>query len=145
MNSTFSFEVISKDKKTKARAGIIKTIHGEIKTPYLIPVATRGFLPSISKKDINLFSPQALLANTYHLHFLPPGDNAIKARGGLHKFMSFNKPIFTDSGGFQALSLGFGIQMRMKKIGFFPYITLQYLSLQITATHAHSAYCHSQL
>ncbi len=120
MAPPFSFEILAKDKKTRARAGIINTLHGQIKTPYLVPVATRGFLIAISHSDLNKINPQALLANTYHLHFRSPGDKKIRAEGGLHKFMSFNKTIFTDSGGFQALSLGPGLQNIMRKIGFLP-------------------------
>lgn len=116
----FSFEITHKDKKTKARAGIIKTAHGNIETPYLVPIATRAEIIALSQEDITQLSPQAILANTYHLHFMPPGDKEIKKKGGLHKVMNLNKPIFTDSGGFQALSLGFGKTTRLRKIGFFP-------------------------
>src|SRR3989344_4771240 len=94
-NSPIKFEILSQDKKSKARAGIIKTKHGNIETPYLIPVATKGSIKSLTPKDINKINPQALLANTYHLH-LKQGDNKIKKIGSLHKFMKFNKPIFTD-------------------------------------------------
>src|SRR3989344_1652993 len=104
-NSPIQFEILTQDKKSRARAGIIHTSHGDIETPYLVPVATKGSIKSLSPKDIASLKPQALLANTYHLH-LKPGDNKIKKQGGLHKFMHFNKPIFTDSGGFQAMSLG---------------------------------------
>src|SRR3989338_1429878 len=118
-NSPIQFKIIAQDPKSKARAGIIKTKHGNIKTPYLVPVATKGSIKSLTPKDISSLKPQALLANTYHLH-LKPGDKKIKNLGGLHKFMNFNKPIFTDSGGFQAFSLGIGAEMGVKKIGFFP-------------------------
>src|SRR3989344_4508187 len=101
---TFSFEITHKDKGTKARAGVIKTSHGEIKTPYLVPVATRGYIIALTEEDMKLLNLQCTLANTYHLH-LKPGDEEIKKVGGLHKFMKFNNPIFTDSGGFQAFSL----------------------------------------
>ncbi len=113
------FKIIARDKKSRARAGIIETRNGNIETPYLIPVATKGNIKSLSVKDINKINPQVLLANTYHLH-LKPGDKKIKKIGGLHKFMSFKKPIFTDSGGFQAFSLGIGAEIGVKKIGFFP-------------------------
>ncbi|MDP1695810.1 MAG: tRNA guanosine(34) transglycosylase Tgt [archaeon] len=120
MTPNFSFEITHQDKKTNARVGIIKTRSGNIETPYLVPIATRAEIISLSKEDISAISPQAILANTYHLHFLSPGDKEIKKLGGLHKFMNFSKPIFTDSGGFQALSLGFGRTTRLRKIGFFP-------------------------
>lgn len=104
-NSPIQFEIFAQDKKSRARAGIIKTKHGNIETPYLVPVATKGSIKSLTPKDISSLKPQALLANTYHLH-LKPGDDKIKNQGGLHKFMHFSKTIFTDSGGFQAMSLG---------------------------------------
>ena len=118
-SSSITFKIIAQDKNSRARAGIINTKHGSIETPYLIPVATKGEIKALSVKDINSLEIQALLANTYHLHLMP-GDNKIKKIGGLHKFMKFNKPIFTDSGGFQAFSLGIGAEIGVKKIGFFP-------------------------
>lgn len=117
--TNFSFDIIAKDKKSRARAGIIHTDHGTIETPYLIPVATRAHIISLSQADIKRLNVQALLANTYHLHF-KPGDTEIKKQGGLHKHMKFNKPIFTDSGGFQVFSLGQGRVSGARKIGFFP-------------------------
>ncbi len=118
--ASFSFQITAKDPRSRARAGIIQTRHGKIETPYLIPVATRGNIIALSNKDVANLKIQVLLANTYHLHFMPPGDKAIKKQGGLHKIMHFNKPIFTDSGGFQALSLGKGKLRNIRKIGFFP-------------------------
>lgn len=113
------FKILAKDKNSRARAGIIKTRHGNIETPYLVPVATRGEIKSLSQKDIESLDIQALLANTYHL-YLKPGDEEIKNKGGLHKFMNFPNPIFTDSGGFQVFSLGLGKELNIRKIGFFP-------------------------
>ena len=117
--SEFSFEITAKDKDSKARMGVIKTAHGNIETPYIIPVATKGQIIALKPKDLEMLRIQCLFANTYHLH-LNPGDKIIKKFGGLHKFMKFNKPIFTDSGGFQAFSLGFGRVDNIRKIGFFP-------------------------
>lgn len=112
----FNFQIIAKDKKTQARAGIIKTKHGNIETPYLVPVATKGEIKSLSPKDVKSLNIQCLLANTYHLHLLH-GDKKIKKKGGLHKIMHFNKPIFTDSGGFQAMSLGEARLQGFTKLG----------------------------
>ena len=120
MAEQFSFKITHKDSHSKARAGIIHTAHGSIETPYLIPVATRSEIIALSQEDLAALKPQAILANTYHLHFMPPGDQEIKRLGGLHKKMNFSKPLFTDSGGFQALSLGFGKISKLRKIGFFP-------------------------
>ncbi len=116
----FSFTINHEDKNSLARTGVIKTAHGKIETPYITPVATRGFIIALNKKEVNSLKSQSVLANTYHLHFMHPGDKEIKKNGGLHKVMSFNKPIFTDSGGFQALSLGKGKVYNIRKIGFFP-------------------------
>lgn len=115
----FSFEIIAKDNKSRARAGLIKTRRGVIETPYLVPVATRAEIISLTPEDIESLNIQALLSNTYHLH-LKPGDLEIRDYGGLHDFMKFDKPIFTDSGGFQALSLGSGRELNLRKIGFLP-------------------------
>lgn len=116
----FKFTITARDKHSGARTGIIETKHGKIETPYLVPVATRGKIIALSDKDVKILNPQALLANTYHLHFMPPGDKAIKKIGGLHKVMQSPKVLFTDSGGFQALSLGIGRVRNMRKIGFIP-------------------------
>ena len=102
-----TFEIVKKDKKTKARAGIIKTPHGEIETPIFVPVGTQATVKSLDPKQIHELGAQAVLANTYHLH-LRPGEDIIKKFGGLSKFMSWNGPTFTDSGGFQVFSLGVG-------------------------------------
>lgn len=102
---TFSFEITHEDKKSLARTGIIQTPHGKLETPYLIPVATRAFIIGLSPKDIKYMKIPALLSNTYHLH-LKPGEKIIENKGGLHKYMNFKGIIFTDSGGFQAMSLG---------------------------------------
>jgi queuine tRNA-ribosyltransferase len=120
MKKDFSFKILARERNCLARAGVIKTAHGEIETPYLIPVATRGHVISLSAEDIKMLGVQVLLSNTYHLHFMPPGDEAIAKKGGLHKVMKFNGPLFTDSGGFQALSLGKGKVHNIRKIGFFP-------------------------
>ncbi|MEK6899236.1 MAG: tRNA guanosine(34) transglycosylase Tgt [Nanoarchaeota archaeon] len=115
---TFSFTITHQDKNSRARAGIIKTPHGKLETPYLIPVATSGYIRAITPKDIAKLKIPCLLANTYHLH-CKPSEKIIKKKGGLHKYMKFPKIIFTDSGGFQAFSLGIGRETGGRKIGFF--------------------------
>src|SRR3989338_2633008 len=102
---TFLFKILKKDKFSLARVGVISTGKAKLETPYLIPVATRAHIISLSPKDIKNLKIQATLANTYHLH-LKPGDKIIKKQGGLHKLMRFPGVIYTDSGGFQAFSLG---------------------------------------
>ncbi len=116
----FEFKIIGKDKNTAARRGIIHTFHGEIETPYLVPVATLAAVRSLDSADLEMLGAQCALINTYHLH-LKPGDKLIKKLGGAHKFMNFERPLFSDSGGFQAFSLGLGREHNIGKISnFFP-------------------------
>lgn len=88
----------------KARAGIIKTAHGEIETPIFMPVGTRGTVKGLWQHELEELGSQIILGNTYHL-FLRPGHELIGKMGGLHSFMNWKKPILTDSGGFQVFSL----------------------------------------
>jgi queuine tRNA-ribosyltransferase len=90
-----------------ARAGVISTPHGDIKTPAFIPVGTKATIKAMTPEMIDQTGAQAALSNAYHL-FLQPGHELIEKAGGLHKFMNYHKPTFTDSGGFQVLSLGSG-------------------------------------
>ncbi|RQW79847.1 MAG: tRNA guanosine(34) transglycosylase Tgt [Methanothrix sp.] len=114
--SALSFEILKKDKDTNARLGLIRTRRGDIRTPYLVPVATMASVRSLGPDDLAQLGVQCALANTYHLH-LKPGDELIRKLGGLHKFMGFPGPLFSDSGGFQAFSLGFGREHNISKIG----------------------------
>ena len=101
MNFTLSI----KDKNSNARSGILKTDHGEIKTPIFMPVGTAGTVKSVSQRDLeSQINAQIILSNTYHL-YLRPGTNTLEKIGGLHKFMSWDRPILTDSGGYQVYSL----------------------------------------
>ncbi|MFA6423208.1 MAG: tRNA guanosine(34) transglycosylase Tgt [Patescibacteria group bacterium] len=99
------FEVIKKSKDNKSRLGLIKTAHGEINTPVFMPVGTVGAVKGISPQELNEVGAEIILGNTYHL-YLRPGEKLIKKMGGLQKFNSWNKPILTDSGGYQVFSLG---------------------------------------
>lgn len=101
---TFKYELIHKDKNTEARAGIIHTPHGEIETPVFMPVGTQATVKAISSPELTEMGAQIILSNTYHL-FLRPGGDVIEKAGGLHKFMNWDKPILTDSGGFQVFSI----------------------------------------
>jgi queuine tRNA-ribosyltransferase len=102
-----SFKVISKHKS--ARAGVIKTPHGDVLTPAFFPVGTKGTLKSMTGAQIREIAPQAVLGNTYHL-MLQPGADLVEKMGGLSKMMDWNGPTFTDSGGFQVFSLGVGLE-----------------------------------
>tara|TARA_B110000285_G_scaffold146191_1_gene163178 strand:- start:1301 stop:2431 length:1131 start_codon:yes stop_codon:yes gene_type:complete len=100
-----NFTLSKKDKNSKARSGILKTDHGEIKTPIFMPVGTAGTVKSVSQRDLeNQINAQIILSNTYHL-YLRPGTNTLEKIGGLHKFISWDRPILTDSGGYQVYSL----------------------------------------
>ena len=93
------------DARTQARAGVIKTAHGEIKTPIFMPVGTQGTVKGVLAPDLKeSVKAQIILGNTYHL-YLRPGTDILEKAGGLHKFSSWDKPILTDSGGFQVFSL----------------------------------------
>ena len=98
----FKFSV--ENKYQKARTGSIETFHGKIKTPVFMPVGTLGSVKAIFQKDLEKLGIEIILANTYHL-MLRPGDRLVKELGGLHKFINWNKPILTDSGGYQVWSL----------------------------------------
>jgi queuine tRNA-ribosyltransferase len=110
------FDIFKNDEETSARLGIIRTRHGNIETPYFIPVATMASVRSLGSEDLETLGVQCALANTYHLH-LRPGDDVIKRLGNLHGFMGFDRPIFSDSGGFQAFSLGYGREHNINKLG----------------------------
>lgn len=99
------FTLEKKDLKTNARAGIIKTSHGEIQTPIFMPVGTRGSVKSLTQEDLETLGAQIILGNTYHLYLRPGHDLIEKVSGGLHDFMTWKKPILTDSGGYQVFSL----------------------------------------
>lgn len=107
------FSIIAKDKKTRARTGILKTAHGDVLTPVFLPVGTKGTVKSARNDELKNWGVQMVLANTYHL-WLQPGDDLIKKAGGLHRFMAWDGPIFTDSGGFQIFSLGEKAQKRVE-------------------------------
>ncbi len=100
----FYYETIKQDSKTGARAGILHTPHGDILTPTFMPVGTQATVKGVMPRDLKEAKSQIILANTYHLH-ARPGDELIKNAGGLHKFMAWDRPILTDSGGFQVFSL----------------------------------------
>ncbi|HIG80726.1 MAG TPA: tRNA-guanine transglycosylase, partial [Verrucomicrobiales bacterium] len=87
-----------------ARRGTLTTAHGEIQTPMFMPVGTRATVKTLDNRDLNELGAQIILGNTYHLN-LRPGAETIRAAGGLHAFMGWDKPILTDSGGFQVFSL----------------------------------------
>lgn len=109
MRRALEFNITHRLTGTQARAGIITTPHGRIETPAFIPVGTSATLKSLTPEQLEATGAQAVLANAYHL-FLRPGHEVIDEAGGLHTFMHWDKPTFTDSGGFQVMSLGVGFK-----------------------------------
>ncbi|MFQ5580153.1 MAG: tRNA guanosine(34) transglycosylase Tgt [Nitrospiria bacterium] len=98
------FKIVHTTKTSFARNGLVRTDHGEIETPAFMPVGTAGTVKGMSPEDLNELGAQIILSNAYHL-YLRPGDDFIKKRKGLHSFISWDKPILSDSGGYQIFSL----------------------------------------
>jgi queuine tRNA-ribosyltransferase len=99
-----TFELLTRDRQTRARHGRLLTAHGAIETPAFMPIGTQGSVKAVSPRELKELNAQIILGNTYHL-FVRPGIDVIKHFGGLHKFMSWDGPILTDSGGYQIFSL----------------------------------------
>jgi queuine tRNA-ribosyltransferase len=103
MQSPFSLEISARDGQ--ARAGVLQTPHGSVETPCFMPVGTRATVKTLSPRDLRECGAGMILANAYHLYFRP-GADVVAGMGGLHRFMAWDGPILTDSGGFQVFSLG---------------------------------------
>lgn len=103
--TAITYELVKKDERTGARAGIIHTPHGSFPTPIFMPVGTQASVKGVSPDELRDLGAGIILSNTYHL-FLRPGMDLIREAGGLHKFMHWDRAILTDSGGFQVFSLG---------------------------------------
>ncbi len=104
MPSPFSYELLHVCKQSGARLGVLHTPHGDIPTPIYMPVGTAAVVKAMTPREMEEIGTKILLSNTYHLH-LRPGEDLIREAGGLHRFMDWDKPILTDSGGFQVFSL----------------------------------------
>jgi queuine tRNA-ribosyltransferase len=104
MDLPFDFRVEAQDPNCAARAGRLTTPHGAVETPAFMPVGTQGSVKALSQEDLETVGASIILANAYHL-YLRPGRELIAQAGGLHRFMSWDRPILTDSGGFQVFSL----------------------------------------
>lgn len=102
MSSTF--RVTSRDPLSAARTGLLETPHGAVETPAFMPVGSQGTVKGLTHSQVESLGAEIMLVNSYHL-FLRPGVEAVEAMGGLHKFISWPRPILTDSGGFQIYSL----------------------------------------
>ncbi len=103
--SALTFEILKKDEHTKARRGRLTLPHGTVETPVFMPVGTAATVKAMRPEEVRELGADIILSNTYHL-YLRPGADIVKEAGGLHKFMNWDHPILTDSGGFQVFSLG---------------------------------------
>jgi queuine tRNA-ribosyltransferase len=101
------FEIVAKDAGSRARAGVLRTGHGEIRTPHFVPLATKATVRGLTPADVRALGYDIVLGNTFHL-FLEPGHELVGRFGGLHEFMRWPHAIVTDSGGFQVFSMGHG-------------------------------------
>lgn len=110
-----SFRILRKSRKSHARLGMLETPHGVVETPAFVGVATQAAVKALTSDQVRASATQLLIANTYHLH-IRPGENVVGRAGGLHTFMDWDRPLMTDSGGFQVFSLGFGRDYGMGKI-----------------------------
>ena len=120
------FNLEFKDSNTKARAGNIKTDHGVIETPIFMPVGTAATVKGVHQRDLeNEINPDIILSNTYHL-YLRPGSDIIENAGGIHKFMNWNRPLLTDSGGYQVYSLSNNRKINEEGVEFKSHIDGSY-------------------
>lgn len=113
----FTYTKLHQDKDTKARLGILNVFGKEVKTPVFMPVGTLASVKFLSPEDVKNINASIILANTYHLH-LRPGDEIVKKAGGIHKFMNYDGPILTDSGGFQVFSLADSRKIKEEGVTF---------------------------
>lgn len=116
------FTLLQKDSKTKARAGELTTDHGNIQTPIFMPVGTVASVKGVHQRELkDEINPDIILGNTYHL-FLRPGTGILEEAGGLHKFMNWDRPILTDSGGYQVYSLSDNRKIKEEGVKFKSHI-----------------------
>jgi len=120
------FDLVTKDPQTKARAGVVTTDHGDIQTPIFMPVGTMGTVKGVHQRELKEdIKPDIILGNTYHL-YLRPQTSILEQAGGLHKFMNWDKPILTDSGGYQVYSLSANRKIKEEGVKFKSHIDGSY-------------------
>src|ERR1700709_1971216 len=102
-----ALQILHRDPGSLARAGILRTARGAVRTPAFVPLATKGTVKGLEPREVAALGYDMVLGNTFHL-FLDPGHDLVAEFGGLHEFMRWDKPIITDSGGFQVFSMGHG-------------------------------------
>ena len=116
----YDFKCIKKDLQSRARLGKITTHYGQVNTPVFMPVGTQATVKAMTPEELKEIGVEIILSNTYHL-YLRPGHELIRDMGGLHRFIHWDRPILTDSGGYQVFSMGFGSDQGIgKNIPFFP-------------------------
>jgi queuine tRNA-ribosyltransferase len=117
---TPAFEITARDAQTRARAGLLRTAHGTVRTPAFVPLATKATVKGVEAREVAELGYDMVLGNTFHL-WLEPGHELISGFGGLHEFMHWEQPVITDSGGFQVFSMGYGnVSAEIKKTGAGP-------------------------
>ncbi len=120
------FQLLHNDPKSKARAGTITTAHGEIQTPIFMPVGTAATVKGVHQQDLKqAVNPDIILGNTYHL-YLRPGTTILQEAGGLHRFMGWDRPLLTDSGGYQVYSLSANRKIKEEGVKFKSHIDGSY-------------------
>ncbi len=124
----FHFSVAARDPGTRARRGTFTTPHGAVETPVFMPVGTRGTVTGLTPADLEALQVRIVLGNTYHL-LLRPGPDAMRSFGGLHRFMAWDRPILTDSGGFQIFSLPGARTLTEEGARFKSYVDASYHTL----------------
>src|SRR5215831_19071770 len=107
MAAMSALEILARDPGGRARTGVLTTAHGEVRTPAFVPLATKATVRGMTGPEVASLGYDMVLGNTFHL-FLSPGHELIAQFGGLHRFMGWDRPIITDSGGFQVFSMGYG-------------------------------------
>jgi queuine tRNA-ribosyltransferase len=113
--SPITFDILAQSTTSKARAGVIHTPHGDIETPAFVAVGTQATVKGVSVPMMQEIGVETIIANTYHLH-LQPGSDVVRDAGGLHTFMGWDRPLLTDSGGFQVFSLGAAFGKHVSKV-----------------------------
>ncbi len=119
--SSFDFKLEKKDEKSSARVGLLNTAHGQVNTPVFMPVGTQASIKTLCTKEMEELGAELILGNTYHL-YLRPGHKLIEKAGGLHRFISWQKPILTDSGGYQVFSLNPLAKVSQEGVNFKSYL-----------------------
>ena len=116
-----TYQLMKTDSRTRARRGRVITPHGAIETPVFMPVGTAATVKAMRPEEVREMGAEIILSNTYHL-YLRPGHEVVKAAGGLDRFMNWDRPILTDSGGFQVFSLGAMRKIREEGVEFRSHI-----------------------